>query len=265
MLDILAFASKELEDSNPVTQSKRVGDFAMRNARDILNFSGRNPWNDLSYKARFSELLDLLSETSAHRVAITNEQIDVIGLITQSRIIRFFFNNKDKFQDRVNRTVEQAFGKIEKPVLTVHLNEFVINALKKMKENRVSGLAIVDDKGKLVGNISAGDLKVKVFFFSYVLLFVYFKNSTKNMDTSTLEGLREDLHSQIRSFKGIVSDSRMLSNLSHFDPITVSRTSSLLEIMEKVLKYRIHRVYVTDSEGKPIQIISLGDLIKVLK
>lgn len=243
VLDILSWAAFELEGAPPTQVNSKVKEFANHRVRDIVNFSKRNPWNDLSYKAKFSELLDLLSNTSAHRVAITNEQIDIVGLITQSRIIRFFFDHKDVFQDNLSKTVEQVWGsKSEKGVLSIHHNNFVIDALKLMRDHKVSGLPIIDEHGKLVGNISAGDLK--------------------HLD-ATVEGLREDLSAQIRSFKNITSTPSV--QLPHFDPISVKKEDTLLKIVELCLSKKIHRVFVVDSEMKPTHVISLGDVIKALK
>jgi len=243
VLDLLCFACEELEEVNPIKVSSKIREFASRNAGDILNFSGRNPWNDLSYKAPFNEVLDLLSKT-AHRVAITNEQIDIVGLITQSRVIRFFKDHKDIFSERLSRKVGELWGD-KRVVYSVGLNNFVIDALKKMREHKVSGLAIIDENGKLIGNISAGDLR--------------------NVDYSELQGLREDLHAQLRSFKNLGPSASTLSGLAHFNPITVSLDNTLEDVADLFLKNRIHRVFVIDSQGKPTHVISIDDLIKALK
>jgi len=39
------------------------------------------------------------------------------------------------------------------------MNEAVINALEMMLDSDVSGVGVIDNEGKLVGNISASDLK----------------------------------------------------------------------------------------------------------
>lgn len=243
VLDLLCFACEELDEVDPPKVGLKIREFASRNAGDILNFSGRNPWNDLSYKARFTEVLDLLCK-NAHRVAITNEQIDIVGLLTQSRVIRFFKEHKEIFRDRLSKTVGQVWGD-KKVVHSVALNSFVIDALRKMREAKVSGLAIVDDHGALVGNISAGDLR--------------------NVDYNDLGGLREDLHSQIRSFKNLVSSPTTLSTLAHFDPVIITLHSTLEDVIDLLLKNKIHRVFIVDEQKKPTHVVSIGDLIKALK
>lgn len=246
LIDILCFAAAKMSETLPELVNIESSEFAHQTVKEILNFSGRNAWNDLSYKAPITEVLEILSKPDIHRVAVTNEQIDTIGLITQYGLIKFIHKNKDKYPEALKKTVSDIWGEKHQEVQSINISSFVMEALKIMRFKSVSGLAIVDDDGRLVGNISAGDLK--------------------NIITSTLEGLREDLHSQIQTFKNIPTDGdkRVLANLPRFDPITVTTHSTLEYILQLIVSHHIHRVYVVDTDKKPIRVISLCDVIAAL-
>jgi len=45
-----------------------------------------------------------------------------------------------------------------------HVKAPAIQAFKMMSQNRISGMAVVDDEGVLIGNISASDIKLFLEF-----------------------------------------------------------------------------------------------------
>ena len=53
-----------------------------------------------------------------------------------------------------------------KNVYTINMNDSVYSAFYRIWEREVSGLAVVDDHGRLVANISASDIKVSDCRFS---------------------------------------------------------------------------------------------------
>jgi len=54
------------------------------------------------------------------------------------------------------------------PVLSVKSNSKAIEVFRLMDNKKLTGVAVVDESGRLVGNTSASDLKVCFFFFFYL-------------------------------------------------------------------------------------------------
>jgi len=47
-----------------------------------------------------------------------------------------------------------------KPIICVRMDSAVVDALDILFRNKVSGIALVDDGGRVTGNLSASDLRV---------------------------------------------------------------------------------------------------------
>ncbi|CAG8844213.1 17366_t:CDS:2, partial [Racocetra persica] len=83
------------------------------------------------------------------------------GILTQSRVVNYFYENVTKFPP-----IEQLFPKtlneldIGKGFVVSALSDsFVLDALTMMNKNGLSSIAIVDSDGLLIGNISMTDIK----------------------------------------------------------------------------------------------------------
>lgn len=97
--------------------------------------------------------------SNAHRIAVVDRTGEMEGLISESTIIRWAAE-ACKDLEVCKKTVADL-GLAPKDVLSVDINADAIVAFCKIVEQDVSGLAVVDDAGKLVANISASDLKVR--------------------------------------------------------------------------------------------------------
>lgn len=86
----------------------------------------------------------------------------LVNVITQFRIVQMMSMILDSIQT-TKKSLEQL--KLDKkPVWSVLESESVLSAFKKIKEQRVYSVAVVNEHGSLVGNISANDLKVSNLF-----------------------------------------------------------------------------------------------------
>jgi CBS domain-containing protein len=101
-------------------------------------------------------------------------------------------------------------------------------------DDGVSTLAVVDDKGKLVGNLSPSDYAAVNF---------------TNIDT---------LQFPVGRF---LSDYKPTS----LKPITVPQTTSLYAALEAIVANHVHSLWVVDKEGKPTNSLSLTDIMRTLR
>ncbi|WP_254568625.1 CBS domain-containing protein [Oscillatoria sp. HE19RPO] len=125
-------------------------------------------------------------------------------------------------------------------------------AIQIMAERRFSGLPVVDTAGKLVGIISQGDLMWRESGVTpppYIMVLdsvIYLENPAK---------YQRDLHKALGQTVGEV----MTKN-----PQTIRPEKSLREAAELMHEKGVHRLPVIDSGGKPIGILTRGDIVRAM-
>eukprot|EP01089_Gocevia_fonbrunei_P017801 TRINITY_DN5887_c0_g1_i2.p1 TRINITY_DN5887_c0_g1~~TRINITY_DN5887_c0_g1_i2.p1 ORF type:complete len:359 (+),score=87.15 TRINITY_DN5887_c0_g1_i2:101-1078(+) len=203
----------------------------------------RCPYITVKENDKLSNILDIFSkETNLRRVAIVNEDDKLVGLISQSRVIQFLFENiKDLealgIETELVKNQESISSDIS--VLTISPNQTALDAFMKLVQGNVLGMALVDDTtGKLVGCMSVNDIKGS----KYADLFHNLRKSVKDFLTD-----RKNRYSQLST-----------------TPIAVTPEANLKAVLAQLALNHIHRVFVINSEDKPIQVISLCDVISCL-
>jgi CBS domain-containing protein len=125
-------------------------------------------------------------------------------------------------------------------------------AIQVMAERRFSGLPVVDAAGKLMGIISQGDLMWRESGVTpppYIMVLdsvIYLENPAK---------YQRDLHKALGQTVGEV----MTKN-----PQTIRPEKSLREAAELMHEKGVHRLPVIDSGGKPIGILTRGDIVRAM-
>jgi CBS domain-containing protein len=249
ILDIVTFVYTKFAKVSLLAQEsyQQMEDFANQKVGDILNISGRNHFHSIPYNLPLSDLLSKLTNPNIHRIAVTNESLDIVGFITQSKILEFFYQNRKNLEPSLKKLLQEnvdSWIMAQGPVQTISMKEFMIEACRKIWESQVTGIAVVDDDGKLVANVSASDLK--------------------KVHVLPIGELIKDLYQPIKQFLHIRADIRdkvMMAKLPRADPIFVSKDDTMEKVLESVYEKRIHRVFLVDDQKKPTSVISLGDLI----
>jgi CBS domain-containing protein len=220
---------------------------------DILNVSGRNAWKTVSYTTSLEDSTALLSQRDCHRIGITNEAGDLVGLVTQSKMVDFLSHHKDLFGEIMTKKVSEIWKKSEK-VVSINVHKCIINALNTIVEKNVSGVAVVNDLDELVGNISAGDIK--------------------RIQLSPPIQMVFDIFEKIENFLNIIECSNLscsqcqqktfMTSVPTFQPVFVTPEDTFEDVLHLLTLKHIHRIYiVTDKkEKKPIGVISLGDVLE---
>jgi len=169
-----------------------------------------------------------------HRVPVLDDEGKLVNIISQSTIIALMAQLN--FQDNVPIIEIPSLGTI--PVVTVNCEESVISTYRKIDSHKLSGVAIVDNDGRMVGVTTGKDLK-------------YF---IRNPHLATLEMKIFDNIKQIRN-----NDIEIrTTSISVFERDTLKRTIQLIAAT------KVHRVFVmnNDNEYKPLRVISISDVLK---
>jgi len=123
-------------------------------------------------------------------------------------------------------------------IQTIKETELSIEAFKMMLENRISGVAVVNDKGQLTSVFSSFDIK------------------RENLNQELFSDLRlpakEYLSKSNRYFKKEIDE----------NAIQICATDSLDSVLEKVVKYHLHQIFELDENKSPIKEHSLCDIIR---
>jgi len=204
----------------------------------ICNAAERNPWCPVSRLKPLNSLMDMFSkDVNLHRVPIVDDEGQVIGIISQARVINYLYKNVENFPDSAAVKVKDYF----KPttVISITADKTAIDGYQLMVSKKVSGLAIVDMEGKLIGSLSASDLKgsmeINLFHDLYLPVALYLE-------------------------KGLPDFDRRQSHV----PVTCTTTSSIYELLHKLASKHVHRLFVVDSFNRPIGVLSLCDIISMM-
>jgi len=121
---------------------------------------------------------------------------------------------------------------MSKNIIYATLDETIYDVSKKLYENRITGLPILDDKGKIVGVISQSDI-VK-------LLEKYKEEDLKNLS------LKDFLKKRKKRL------------------IVASPNSTIKRLIRLMVKYDISRVPIVDKEKKLVGIVTKSDIVKLI-
>jgi len=112
---------------------------------------------------------------------------------------------------------------------------------------RIPALPVVDEDGKLVGNISEMDL-------------------LKNLFPTMEDIISGDAALEIESMTSNYSASmeRRVSEMMVNNPVSVSPDQHVLKAAAKMTSHRFRRIPVTDSDGRLVGVMSLGDVHKAI-
>jgi len=106
-------------------------------------------------------------------------------------------------------------------------------------KQKISAVGVVDESGKLVGSLSITDIRL----------------------IGGLEGL-DQLNFPLKKYLErieVLSSERTIQHSQY--PVVCRDTDTLDSIIEILIGFGIHRIYIVDDSGKPIGVVSLIDII----
>jgi len=250
VLDLVTYAYTSFAKVSELAQESypQMEQFNLQKIGPLMNISGRNEFHSIQYCRPFSDLLSLMTNPNIHHVSIINEVKDVVGFLSQFRVIQYFHSHQKELdfplQKLMKETVDKWLPVNRGPVLTINMKHFMIDAFKLIWSNNVTGVGVVDDEGKLVGNLSASDLK-----------------NTKFIPVGELI---HDLYQPIKNFLHVRTNLRekiIFAEFSNPQPKIINPDTTMQQVVDIIVKNKIHRVFVVDGEKRPTAVLSLCDII----
>lgn len=197
---------------------------------DISNLSQLNPFRTVKSDAPLAEVFSIFGE-GAHRVVVTNGEDTPIHVLTQSRVLKHLNSYPNRLGVSANKSLAEL-GLLA-PVVSCKKSELAVTAFRRMMQHHVSALAVTEEDGELVANISATDVKL-VRQFQYDALL-----------TSVAEYL---------------TASRPLGG----SLVACTDSCTLADAVRQMVERRVHRVYVVDEAKKAVGIVTLSDVLRIV-
>jgi CBS domain-containing protein len=191
-----------------------------------------NPFKPVSTGYSLHFALELMArETNLHRIPIISKERKLVNMLTQSRLVQFFHENKKILGNRLNKPIS-LLGTSTSGVISVKDTQLAIDAFTLMQTHDITAVAVLDSKGHLTGVISETDLK------------------TISEDGS----LFYKLHQDAKTFVKLVGAKSKKLVVAKFG-------DSFGEVIDKLSETHVHRAFVVNDENKPTGVIALKDII----
>jgi len=199
----------------------------------VTYLSKRHPIHPITESTRLDEVARLLC--TFKRLPVLNGDGKAINIISQSSLLAFL----DRHHKEVESELVVKINEIEigsRGMYKVPMTASALDTFRLMEKRNLSGLAVVDQTGKLVGNTSGRDLK----------LFVQKQETLEQPIMQFLNKIRQE-SIDIKS-----------------PTISVRENETLKMVVAKLAATKIHRVFVTTPEYTPIRVVSVQDIIKYI-
>lgn len=194
----------------------------------IIKLHPKNPFIKINENESLLTVMEILGN-GVHRIAITNNENEIVGILSQRRLIRFIWDNARRFNNLeyyFNQSIEDLKIGSTNPI-TIYEDQQLIEALYKMFYERISSLAVIDRKGFLIGNISIVDVQ----------------NITSSQNSHLLFKSVLNFISYNLSQKGIEEGK------DQFPIFHVNKSTGLGRIIAKLVATQSHRLWIVENTG----------------
>jgi len=123
-----------------------------------IDASTRNPFIAVDKSISIGHAINRMNINGVHRIAAVDSDGSLQDLITQSLIIKFLTSHLDEIPFAAKTVDELKLG--YRDVITVGQDKSCFFGFQTIVENKVSGVGVTDEDGKIIGNLSASDIKV---------------------------------------------------------------------------------------------------------
>lgn len=221
----------------PIPDPEKVKKYCQKSIEKVL--SSDQQWNRMEKGANLLDVTRRMTEKHLHRLSIMQGE-ELFSVITQLDLVKFIHSQKSLLKESDKITVgELGLDKNKNKLHVVDRTMVALEAFLMMHENHIHGVPIVDDKGVLVGNISQSDLSLTLFDATeFVNLYLPIWNYIEKVKKSSE-----------KTPKSVVS---------------CSKESSLMSVLEVFAEKGIHRLFVVDDDTKPVSVITLTDVLRVI-
>jgi CBS domain-containing protein len=209
-----------------------------------VNLSGRNPFYGLPLTGNLAQAARVMADKGVHRVAVVDMAHHKVtkGVITQSMVLRVIHEHIGVIGELGSAVVGSLFATGGDAVpFCEPRSASAREVLQTLLLKGYQGCPIVDDgSGAIIANVSVSDIRN--------LAGMSAEDAEANLDRPAL-WLVSPTHSDESAPR---------------PPITVRPSDTLSTVIGLIVTSRVHRVYIVDERNRPIGIVTLTDLLRLL-
>jgi len=249
--DIVITPEGQLQNPDEILK-KGIRSFWKRKVKDVCGMDATlipKFLANMNVKELMTEMLFDRSSLPIHRVAIFSETT-ITGIVSQSDVIRFIDTHAEELGEILDHTIEN-FGLYDRngSVVTINSDMLALEAFDVMFQENLSCVGIVDDSGRLVGNLSVSDLQG---------LHANYLSAAATLGLRIVEFLR------IKNFMQKSGPVDINETLPELRAIAVRKEMLFRELLALISAKRVHRAFIIDNDSKPLGVITLSDIIRSL-
>jgi len=207
---------------------------------EIADHSKRNPYLPVESTAPLQEAIKLMTKWAVHRVPVIDSEGTLISVLTQSQVVHWLREHQSSFKVTKETLDDLQIG--QSGIISISWDLRAIDAFQVIWNNAISAVAVVDDDGVLVGNISVSDLKLIGYDATLISRLFY----------------------PIREFLKVISLTRVEDAHPIHGPVFATKSSTLGEVVRRLVETRTHRVYVVDENQKPVGVVSNLEVLRAM-
>jgi len=158
-------------------------------------------------------------------------------MLTQLDFVGFLVRNEKLLGEKISlaaKKLNPEYYTSEIGVISITNRETALVGFKKLFGTNASAVAIVNEQGKLVGNLSVTDLR--------------------GITNETLNTLRNP----VLEYLALRCETKEI-----LSPVTCKAQDSFISIMKKAVENRIHRVWIVNDSFEPVGVHTLSDFCRV--
>jgi len=198
----------------------------------LCNFSKRNEFHSVPYDGHLADLVKIFVNHGVRRIAVTDGD-SLIGILSQMDVIRWLHKQPQILSSTLlNTSVSEL---MTNDPFAVKLSDKVFDTVKACIQHGIMGCAVLDGDSRIVANFSVSDLRG-----------ISVGNLHKVMNETVEKFLQE-----MKKFAKV--------------PVCCKEKDSFDSAMKLMFQHHIHRVYVVDSAGKPMGVISTSDVMRLMQ
>lgn len=248
VMDILSYMIRTVSEGKTMTEAQwsswardiaalqaRGQSFSQTPVQDIIAMSRVDPYFPVYGQGTVLQAIEHFA-AGVHRAAVFSN-LRLANIISQSDVLAFLTKNLTgpSLGMLAGKTLEEL--RVGTPsVISMSTTAQAIHAVFLMFFNKVSAVAITDEQGKLVANLSASELRgVGPDHLDWLLLPI----------NDFLKKISETVEKKL-SF-----------------PLTCHTDTKIEDAINMMGTYRVHRIWIVDFSGVPIGVVSLTDIMRL--
>jgi len=240
---VFVFDEQKVQDNTRLVDliQHGQGQFKMNGTDGVTvsYLSRRHRFQPVSPGEPLTKVVELLSK-GMHRVPVVKDS-KVIRIISQSNILQAITKHVDGVT--FDLSSDLSLGELNlgtKNVLSVSRNATVIDTFREMDRKQRSGIALINDTGRIEGTTTAKDLG----------LFIH---------NPSLASLRQSIFDYLKTVRAQQIEIKA-------PLITVYTTDKLTRAVALLSATKVHRVFIVDSEEsfKATAVLSITDIFNFL-